>query len=223
MFLEYASRWSLLVSMTIPAPRLERYKKGKLSEAVEAHVNSQAADHADTSDSSLKLSRDIIATWSRVLGIQASAIDIAAPISQLADSIIMLDARERIRKDTGLSVPLPQWLAMNTIEDHINLFQNIPTEETPNEPVDSPQTLRAGPPSFREMVHLGGDESGFNATRKAIETKIAREGFSWDDVEDVFPCKDFVQIISRSQVVKTWNIRTSIVSQNATLEVIVQF
>ncbi|KAJ5121351.1 uncharacterized protein N7515_009312 [Penicillium bovifimosum] len=197
-----------------------KIQKAKLSELVAAYTRSQASHDTDKDVSPPKLYRDIVAVWSRVLGIQASHLDVKAPIAQLADSILMLSAREKIRKETGLSVPLPQWLAINTIADQISILGEIGTEDIANEHAKFVEELPSGPPNVEDMVHLGGDEGGFGTTRNAIEKKIAAQGFSWDDVEDVFPCTDFIQMICRSQVVDTWNIRTSIVSQNASVEAI---
>lgn len=166
-----------------------------------------------------KLSHDVVTIWSRLLGLQVSHLDTSAPISQLADSILMLSARAKIKFETGLSVSLTEWLAIPTIDDQIKVFETLEAGGNYKKPEGLKESLRPGPPSFQDMVHLGEDECAFGTVKQIVEETIGEHGFSWEDVQDVFPCTDFIQILCRSQVINTWNIRTTVLSQNANVQV----
>lgn len=50
---------------------------------------------------------------------------------------------------------------------------------------------------------------------------IAGHGFSWEGVTDVLPCTDFIHI-NNSTYVGTWNVRTTIVSKNESVQIAVE-
>jgi acyl-CoA synthetase (AMP-forming)/AMP-acid ligase II len=196
-----------------------KIQKAKLRSLVADFIQSESSGSGDEQEPSGQLSRDVVAVWSRLLGIQASQLDINMPISQTADSILMLSARAKIKSETGLSVSLEQWLAAPTIADQIKALGTPAAEAKLKDPENVPEEVRSGPPSTGDMVHLGGDASAFNATKEAVEKTIADQGFAWEDVADIFPCTDFINILCQSRVINTWNIRTTIVSQNASVQV----
>jgi acyl-CoA synthetase (AMP-forming)/AMP-acid ligase II len=194
-----------------------KIQKAKLRSLVADFIQSESSGAGDEQEPSGQLLHDVVTVWSRLLGIQASQLDINTPISHLADSILMVSARAKVKSETGLSVSLDQWLAAPTIADQIKA---LGTPESKLKDLESvPEEVRSEPPSTADMVHLGGDESAFNATKEAVEKTIADQGFAWEDVADVFPCTDFINILCQSRVINTWNIRTTIVSQNASVQV----
>jgi acyl-CoA synthetase (AMP-forming)/AMP-acid ligase II len=201
-----------------PRTAVGKIKKTKLIEKVREHQKqSQTPVDIEKPDSLPQLVQVAKATWARVLGIQDAEFDISTPVAQLADSITNLSARDRIQKATGKNVPLPEWTAATTFQDQIALLERSESEQ---EPINkSLPEKRMGPPRLEDMVHLDGDEDNLTATKTAVEKTIAKNCLSWDDIEDVFPCTDFMQILCRSRVINTWNIRTSIVSQNASIQV----
>ncbi|GIJ85595.1 hypothetical protein Asppvi_004454 [Aspergillus pseudoviridinutans] len=200
-----------------PRTAVGKIKKTKLTESVrEYQQQSQTPVDTENPDSSSQLVQAAKATWARVLGFQDADFDVNTPVAQLADSITNLTARDRIQKTTGKNVPLEEWIAATTFQDQITLLERSETEKGPSE--RSPSEKRTGPPRLEDMVHLDGDKDELKATKTAVEKTIAKNGLSWDDIEDVFPCTDFMQMICRSRIINTWNIRTSIVSQGASIQ-----
>ncbi|RHZ43301.1 uncharacterized protein CDV56_101753, partial [Aspergillus thermomutatus] len=198
-----------------PRTAVGKVQKMKLTEIVRnSYQQSQAEDIKQSSDS---LQQQIQAVWGRVLGMQTDSIDIHAPLSLFADSITLLTARDRIQKATGRSVPLPRWLDATTIAEQITLLQNG-SDFKETLAASRPEEQQHGPLKVGDMVHLGGDDDAFTKTRTAIEKILEPHDLTWDDVRHVTPCTDFVQAISRSQVVNTWNIRTSILSKGASVQ-----
>ena len=165
------------------------------------------------------LSHDVVTIWSRLLGLQASHLDTSAPIDQIADSILMLSARAKIKSQTGLSVSHTEWLAIPTIADQIKVFERIGECGNTQEHKNPQEVLRIGLLKMEEIIHLGEDANAFRITKEAVEEILGERGFSWEEVGDVFPCTDFVHILCRSQVINIWNIRTTILSQNASAQV----
>ncbi|KAJ6120367.1 hypothetical protein N7523_004647 [Penicillium sp. IBT 18751x] len=208
--------WISLSSLGLddfPRTASGKIQKANLRSLVANSMQLQAPEHKSN------LSHVIVTIWSRLLGLQASHLDTSAPIAQAADSILMLSARAKIRSETGLSVSLTEWLAIPTIAGQIKALEEIAAHGNKKEPESSPEKLRTGPPTTDDMVHLGQDESAFGVTKETVEKIIGEQGFTWEDVENVFPCTDFVHILCRSQVINTWNIRTTILSQNASVQV----
>lgn len=123
------------------------------------------------------------------------------------------------KSETGLSVSLEQWLAAPTTADQVEASRS-PTADGKFRDLENVQEEhRSESPSTEDMFHLGGDASAFDATKEAVEKAIAGHGFSWEDVADVFPCTDLTLVLCRSRVINTWNVRTTIVSQNASVQV----
>jgi hypothetical protein len=131
----------------------------------------------------------------------------------------MLSARARIKSETGRSVPLSQWLTIRTIDDQIKSLDALKWEQRLNDFGGHFKRSNLKAPGANDLVHLGEDETAFNTTKRVIERSIMAQGLSWEDVQDVFPCTDFIQILCRSQVINTWNIRTTVLSKNANVEV----
>jgi acyl-CoA synthetase (AMP-forming)/AMP-acid ligase II len=201
-----------------PRTAVGKIKKTKLVESVrEYQQQSQTPVDIEGPDSLSQLVQEAKAIWARVLGIQGADFDINTPVSQLADSILNLTARDRIKKTTGKSVSLPEWMAATTFRDQITLLERSGAEKKPTN--KSPLEQRPGPPRLEHMIYLDGDEGKLKTTKTAVEKTIAKNDLSWDDIEDVFPCTDFMQMICRSRVVNTWNIRTSIVTQDVSIRV----
>jgi acyl-CoA synthetase (AMP-forming)/AMP-acid ligase II len=189
-----------------------KIKKPKLAETVRAYLESQAADDIQPLASVTNLTLKVQSVWARVLGYRLVDLDIKRPISEFADSIIMLIARDKIRKETGRSIPLTQWNISKTISEQIHLLENGTTENRPN-------STRSEPPHVEQIVHLGGNEGKLHATKATVNKTISQYGLCWDDVADVCPCTDFIQLVSRARAIDDWNIRTSIVTRDASTEV----
>lgn len=191
--------------------------KSKLVELFSKWQSTQSNDEAPSESGLSSLHKKVVEVWARVLGLQVDQIDITSSISQIADSIVQLIARDKITKATGRSIPLSQWLSANNIAEQVSLLEQIEAEKRQIKHERNSQPM--GPPSTDRIVHLGNDSGALDNTKAAVEDTIASYGLSWNDVEDVVPCSDFIQVISKSRIVDTWNIRTSILSKGANSQV----
>ncbi|CRG92870.1 hypothetical protein PISL3812_09944 [Talaromyces islandicus] len=166
-----------------------KIQKAKLRSLLSGFIKSESSRSGDEPEPLGQLPRDVPAVWLRLLGIPASQLDVNAPISHLADS-------------PYAHVSLEQWLAAPTIADQIKALGTTAAEGKLKDSENISEEVRSKPLSTEDMVYLGGDASAFNATKEVVEKTIVGQGFAWDD----------------SRVINTWNIRTTIVSQNASVQ-----
>lgn len=181
------------------------------SKSISSHEN-------NTLPSAYSLADLVTMTWAKVLGVQPSRLNVHSPLSQLADSMLMITARHRLGRLTNRKVALSDWLAAPTIADQIKLLdKSAPSAQQPNPPVSCPEA-RERPLEPLDMMHLAGEVDGFAVAKQEIEQIISRDGFEWEGVQDVFPATDFVQILSQSRAIDTWNVRTAIVANKASVK-----
>lgn len=164
----------------------------------------------------------ITAAWAAVLGINQSQVDVDAPLTHLADSITMLIVRDRLRKENRFEVPLESWNNVSTIAEQIQRVEQFDQDERGSQSTPATSCSRSwlsspdpSPPQVDDMVHLGGDARGFPETKAAIQEALIPFSLSWNDVTEVIPCTDFIQLISKPRIVDTWNIRTTVLSEGA--------
>ncbi|KAI6509161.1 putative NRPS-like protein biosynthetic cluster [Pyricularia oryzae] len=60
---------------------------------------------------------------------------------------------------------------------------------------------RDGPPGVDDMVHLTEHPNLLNETKDLVIETIRRDGFGWNDVEDIFPAQSCVSELGRSRVI----------------------
>ncbi|KAI9925101.1 hypothetical protein MW887_006509 [Aspergillus wentii] len=187
-------------------PRTTSGKIQKSQVAGVVHKYRDAKSKAMSEDSlGDDLKSKVIREWSRVLGLEVNQIDINISISKLADSILLLSARDRIKKETGRSVPLSEWTAVDSIAEQIQLLENVSSSQN----TLMAQPKRAGPPSVDDIVHLGGDSEEFDATKAAVESAINSYGLSWEDVDDVMPTTDYTAALCKSRCMDMCRIGSS--------------
>ncbi|KAJ5899344.1 hypothetical protein N7495_004088 [Penicillium taxi] len=202
---------------TLPLTTTGKTNKRQLKQIVKDFTESQDKKELDSTLLSSDLAKTVTVVWSRLLGTEASRLNIETPLSQVADSMLLVSARDRVRKITGHSVDLPSWIAAETIHDQIKLLATSTLGPPPSNPNGLVQVTRTGPPQASDIVHLGGDVSGFRSLKREVEELIRQDGFDWEDVQDIVPCTDWIQSLAHSKVVDSWNIRTSIVSMKSSM------
>ncbi|KAJ5771746.1 hypothetical protein N7520_002275 [Penicillium odoratum] len=204
---------------TYPLTTSGKTHKRQLAQKVREYFESQEKkeEDFDTALQAPALATAVVAVWARVLGAEAARLNIKTPVSQLADSMLMVSARDRIRKITGRSVALSDWMAAVTIDDQIKMLEASTSEIQASHFNVTSQEKQRGPLQASEMVHLAGEDSGFQSTKREVENLIGENGFGWDDVQDIFPCTDWIQLLSHSGVIESWNIRASVVSEESSL------
>ncbi|PYH43685.1 uncharacterized protein BP01DRAFT_384339 [Aspergillus saccharolyticus JOP 1030-1] len=75
-------------------------------------------------------------------------------------------------------------------------------------------------PGIDSMVHAGADPKVMAQTKLAVEKVLSKDGLGWDDVAEVFPCGDCLQIASQSRLVDTANVRTCFLCDGASVETV---
>ncbi|KAG0156372.1 hypothetical protein PDIDSM_3550 [Penicillium digitatum] len=125
--------------------------------------------------------------WGQVLGVAPVNLDLNAPLAHLADSILMLTARDRIRKDTGQAVPIDTWMKTMTLSEQIALLESQAQFIPPGSLPPPASEMQRFPPGVKDMIHLGGNADLFPSTKIAVQETITPFCLSWQDVQDVFP------------------------------------
>ncbi|KAL4804175.1 hypothetical protein BDV18DRAFT_162584 [Aspergillus unguis] len=192
-----------------------KVQKKALAEAVKRHLDQREPVKPIESDFTSNLAMTTRLIWAKVLRIQPDLLPVDAPLAQLADSMLMISAREHIRKQTGQSVSISDWLSAGTIADQIRMLDS--SSPVANVPQISHETRQA-PPSPLDIVHVAGDEVAFGAVKQAVEQVIQKDGFCWDEVQDVIPRGDFMHLVCRTGVVDSANIRAAIVANRASVK-----
>ncbi|KAL5361447.1 hypothetical protein BJX96DRAFT_185286 [Aspergillus floccosus] len=185
-----------------PKTALGKVQKSKLSEIVNQYRHSHASRGGQRLVSQSDAAHALQMAWASVLGKKLEDIDVTVPVSQFADSIILQSVRGAVQRDTGRYVSLSQWLAASNIADQVQLLEA--SEQHGKEtwiPIRTNQSRCLG---CDDMVHAGGSEYAAGATRAAIEKTVGKYNLGWVDT------------ICRTKVVNTWNIRTLIITNNAT-------
>ena len=213
-----------------PRTAIGKVQKAGLAEKV-AQFYQQQTDGYDKelNGSYSTLESKVVETWARFLGLQPDQMDIHAPISRWADSIFQLSGRDKIKKATGRSVPMSTWLQAESIAEQIGLLEQVPTVDAPDHSAARKRlpivNQRLGPPDVHEMVHVNGEQEVLDNTKAAVEDAFVGFGLSWDDVQDIFPCTDFIQIVSKARVahnarlVDTWLLRPCIITHDSDVKV----
>ncbi|KAG2413222.1 hypothetical protein HFD88_002411 [Aspergillus terreus] len=197
-----------------PKTALGKVQKSKLREIVTEYSHSRASGSGERPMSQSGVEHQLKKAWASVLGKKLDDIDVTVPVSQFADSIILQSVRGAVQRDTGRHVPLSRWLAASNIADQVQLLEA--SDPHGKELVTQTLTNKSHCLGADDMVHTGGSEHVAEATRTAIEKTIGKYNLTWTNVMAVTPCIDFIQTICRTQVVNTWNIRTLIITNNAT-------
>lgn len=200
-----------------PKTALGKVQKSKLREIVTEYSHPHASGSGERPTSQSGVEHQLKKAWASVLGKKLDDIDVTVPVSQFADSIILQSVRGAVQRDTGRHVPLSRWLAASNIADQVQLLES--SDPRGKGPVTQTLTNKSHCLGADDMVHTGGSEHVAEATRTAIENTIGKYNLTWTDVMEVTPCIDFIQTICRTQVVNTWNIRTLIITNNATAAV----
>lgn len=202
-----------------PRTGIGKIRKVKLAEKVaQLYQSRKQPDEDDTELNSSSLEKTVVGTWAHVLGLQPDQIDINSSISRWADSLVQLGARDKIRKATGRRVPLSRWLSVDCIADQIHLLKQVPAD-VPRSVRKPVLNYREGPPDVHEIVHVNAEPEALDTTKAAIGNAIAGSGLSWDNVQDVTPCTDFIQILIRHRIIDTWKLCAPIQTHNADVKV----
>ncbi|KZZ91579.1 Condensation domain protein [Ascosphaera apis ARSEF 7405] len=75
------------------------------------------------------------------------------------------------------------------------------------------------PLTLQDIPHLEEEPEAFNLMKTAINETIAEYALSFeDDVQDVFPCPDWMRLLSQDNAVDNCNIRITLTAKGCTVE-----
>lgn len=94
----------------------------------------------------------------------------------------------------------------STIEGQVMLLQNRSQESSSTARGVEVETRR-GPPTASDIDHTCGSTEKALQTRKALEDLSSGMDLTWEDVEDVVPTSDFLQVMLRRLRAQSWNHR----------------
>ncbi|KAA8649573.1 hypothetical protein EYZ11_005808 [Aspergillus tanneri] len=162
------------------------------------------------------LSDRVVQIWADAFGVTTTDLDVHADISERSDSITSMRVHSRIRRETGTEVTFAAWATARTIDSQIKLLENAPVKVDGVKGALTPTISRQGGPTAEDMVHLLADPRQFQATRQMVEEAIAPLELSWDeDVEDVFPTTDFMDIMCQNNLIESWEFFVEVLTVNA--------
>jgi len=166
-----------------------------------ARVSSEMAIKSDKSDHRYWRAH-VLSLWARAVRVENETLDLRKPISDFADSLTVARVRGQIRRE------VPGWRRLST--------QNMAENETVakqiglvlrrlngNADVVEESEMggnQTGPPDVDDVVHLTIQPDKYESTKQLVTQSISKDGFNWDDVQDVFPAQGFVSELPREAV-----------------------
>lgn len=176
-----------------------KIQKTKIRSLVDEHLSKSVV----TED--VGLPQEIKSIWASAVGLKPSQLRLDAPVAEFADSITVMRVRQKIIKQTGITVSLAAMAEAGTVEKQIKLLQSM---EAPSKK-DTQKTRverikRPGPPGVDDMAHLGEDPVLFKPTKELVVKTISEHGLGWNDVEDIMPVYDFNAVMTQSRMFESW-------------------
>lgn len=159
--------------------------------------SAERSSSPEPENSALDLLRDI---WARILGIDGAELKAETSITNLADSLTMMQARRLFRKKLNFDLSVQQLLENPTIEGQAALLSGYQTPRKSRLPAAG---SRQGPPTVKDMVEACGDESRAQAIRAQATPFLSMYGLDWErDTEDVIPMHDVLSsmLVSRRRI-----------------------
>ncbi|KDN65336.1 putative AMP-binding enzyme [Colletotrichum sublineola] len=195
------------------------------------------ADYLDERATSTQGGRDedqVKAIWAAAIGLESpSQLDVDAPLGKLVDSITIMRVRDKIRRQTGVALPLAAMMQASTVAKQVRLLRSLSAGDNAV-PVAAPANgacllrqqermsaaedrfaARKAPPSGERMAHLVADRGLYDFTKDLVLKAISPHGFGWDDVEDIAPAYDANAVQAQCGFYDTINFNMAIVTRKA--------
>ncbi|RAH71873.1 acetyl-CoA synthetase-like protein [Aspergillus aculeatinus CBS 121060] len=200
-----------------PRTAAGKIRKSNLCALYRLFEERQAQHGVGMIDQPVDVTEAVTGVWARTLGIKTSEIDVDAPLSNFADSILQLTTRHQIEKATGRCVALAEWLQATSITEQISLLASsdvAPHTNGDGKDLGKDQQV----PDIDSAVYATLMQRAFERTRLAVENVLGKDGLSWEDVAEVIPCRDAVQVACKSRLIDSASIRTCMLCNGATAE-----
>ncbi|USW52954.1 Putative AMP-dependent synthetase/ligase, Condensation domain, phosphopantetheine binding ACP [Septoria linicola] len=206
-------------------PRTEsgKYQKFELKEPVADFVHSSDTTKPVTEDeeSSGKSGDNIDQLhqiWAKLLGMPQDKLSIDDPIQDLADSITVMRAASKIKRELEQDIGPHDIFDHPTIKAQSELLQSRkkPSSGKSKAPADKP---RDGSPGVADISHMLGSEEKMAVLQSAFSSIAEPLGLTWDeDVQEVLPVWDWGAIMLRGPRAQSWNHRHAFATTQASTE-----
>lgn len=195
-----------------------KIQKFKVAESVRNYI--AARDATAVNGTLSQLEDNVKSIWAKVVGLSISKLSelMDSPISEFADSITVMRVRDRIMKQTGQMLSIPEMAEAKTISGQITLLKAQSLADT--QPRLNQRPIRQGPPQLEEMVHLTEYPELLDPTKQLVSKALSSYELSWDDVEDIIPAYDYGAVIATSGNYDSMNFKISIMPTNVDKKVI---
>ncbi|PWY79228.1 acetyl-CoA synthetase-like protein [Aspergillus heteromorphus CBS 117.55] len=192
-----------------------KVQKGSLAALVRQYEETLASVDPDIPSTGTSSIGDKVAhIWAGTLGLSATELDLHAKLSERSDSITSMRVHSKVRRETGRDVSFAAWSSADTIAGQAKLFEHA-TVMGQGKKAPVVAKIRQGGPKAEDMAHLTADPSRFNATQELINKAIGPHQLSWDDVADVIPTTDHIDLLVRSHVMDFMDVHISVLTLNA--------
>ncbi|PYI25987.1 acetyl-CoA synthetase-like protein [Aspergillus indologenus CBS 114.80] len=198
-----------------PRTAAGKIQKSKLGALYRLFDERQAQIGVGIYDRPVDVSEAVTRVWARTLGTKISEIDVEAPLSNFADSILQLTTRHQIEKATGRCVALTDWLQATRIKEQISLLASSEVSLHTNGDSEVHDKDHQSP-NLDSMVYAVAMPRAFERTKQAVENVLSKDGLCWEDVAEVFPCRDAVQVACKSRLIDSASIRSCMLCNGAT-------
>ncbi|KAL8708367.1 MAG: hypothetical protein Q9220_006747 [cf. Caloplaca sp. 1 TL-2023] len=150
----------------------------------------------------------LISFWSRVTGRNAEAISPDETADTFADSITMMQFCNFVSKDLHKTLSVEDLVGDVSIRRQAGIVDSRPLLKKKGPAAAGTTTTRQGPPSAADIVHVHGNEEAARKCKEKVETLLSPHNLSWNnDVEDIYPCRETVALMTRPLRLRSWNRR----------------
>ncbi|KAL8950727.1 MAG: hypothetical protein Q9222_003246, partial [Ikaeria aurantiellina] len=179
-----------------------KIKKRELKIVVEEHLSRKSKQ---MQNGNLTTTIDtLISFWARVTGRKARDISPDERADTFADSITMMQFCNLVSKDLHKTISVEDLVGDVSISNQAQILDSRPLKRK-EEP--APSTQRQGPPTAADIVHVHGSGSAAAQCRQKVEALLLPYNLHWSDVEDIYPCRETVALMTRRTRLRNWNRR----------------
>ncbi|KAJ0270439.1 putative NRPS-like protein biosynthetic cluster [Colletotrichum noveboracense] len=213
-----------------------KIQKFKLKQAVAAHLDRQGTSGAASTLSGLEQhdEEQVKAIWTTALGLgNTSQLDINMPLGQHIDSITMMRVRDKIRKQTGIALPLAAMAQASTVSEQIELLRSLSADHKTTSTITDANVAHLAkqqrriaaandriatrrPLSAEELEDIAPEPALLDFIKDRVLESISPCGFAWEDVENICPAYDSNAVQAQCGFYDTINFNMAISTKQKT-------
>ncbi|KAF3808966.1 putative acyl--CoA ligase YdaB [Colletotrichum gloeosporioides] len=213
-----------------------KIQKFKLKQAVAAHLDRQATSGAASTLSGLEQhdEEQVKAIWTTALGLSnTSQLDVNIPLGQHIDSITMMRVRDKIRKQTGIALPLAAMAQASTVAEQIELLRSLSADHKTTSTMKDANVAHLAnqqrrmaaadnriatrrPLLAEELEDIAPEPALFDFIKDRVLGSISPCGFGWEDIENICPAYDSNAVQAQCGFYDTINFNMAISTKKKT-------